>query len=144
MSRGFIQRSQNKISLITDMRHELEHDKPEPHHDDSKERVDALLKWHRRLVPVVGKEALLWQPLIRPGGERVGFTIGGEPIIMKFMKYPVAKWVADTTREITNGVSDMMMRHTGKKLVADKRVIDARCHGPNADDIVRRLWQAGE
>ena len=136
--------TQNKITVITDIRHELEHDKPESYDEHSKERVDALLKWHTRLIPFIGKEGLLWQPSIRPDGRVLGMTIGGEPIIMKFMKYPVAKWVTDSTKKITNEISDMMMRHQGKKLVTERRPMDERYHGEKANELVRRLWEAGK
>jgi hypothetical protein len=139
-----------KARTIVDMRHELQHDKPEESNDYSTERIDKILKWQKRLIPLVGHESLAWLPRIRRSADTKGFNIGGEPTIMKFMKYPVAKWAFDTTQEIIQEMSDMLFRYQGRRKIrkestADELVasVDNRL-SPDEDLELWRLWLAGE
>ena len=139
-----------KSKTLVDMRHELQHDKPEPQNDYSTERIEKVLKWQKRLKPLVGEDDLLWLPRVRHSPEKVGFQIGGEPPIMKFMKYPVAKWAVDVTREITQEMSDMLFKYQGKRKIVkdltleeDVATVDKRFTTEKDPDLWR-LWVAGE
>jgi hypothetical protein len=137
--------SGEKVKTLVDLRHELQHDKPETHAECSRERMDKVLKWKKRLEPLVGKEPLLWLPRVRVSGECMGFQLLGEPPVMKFMKYPVAKWAMQATVEVTDEMSTMLFDYKGtKKLWIEKPVeemVDARF---GSEEDLRRLWQAGE
>ena len=139
-----------KSKTLLDIRHELQHDKPESENDYSTERVEKVLKWQKRLRPLVGQDALVWLPPIRRSKEKLGFQIGGEPPIMKFMKYPVAKWALDVTQEIKQEMNDMLFKYQGrKKIVKDVTIeelvatVDKRLTKEKDLDLWR-LWQAGE
>jgi hypothetical protein len=137
--------SGEKVKTLVDLRHELQHDKPETRAECSKERVDKVLKWKKRLESLVGKEPLLWLPRVRASHECIGFHLQGEPPVMKFMKYPVAKWAMQATVEVTEEMTTMLFDYKGtKKLWSEKPVeemVDARF---GSEEDLRRLWQAGE
>jgi hypothetical protein len=134
-----------KAKTIVDMRHELEHDKPEETNEHSTERLNKVLKWKSRLEHLVGKEALLWLPRVRRSDEKLQFEIKGEPSIMKYMKYPVAKWALESTVEIHEDMRDMLFQYEGKKKIAGKlsieEMVDERFR---KDKDMLRLWQSGE
>lgn len=139
-----------KSKTLIDMRHELQHDKPEPENDYSTERVEKVLKWKKRLIPLVGKDALIWLPRIRISDEKSAFQTQGEPPIMKFMKYPIAKWAVDVTKEITKEMNDMLFDYKGQlKVVKDSTIeeivatVDKRLTEEKDFDLWR-LWLAGE
>ena len=115
--------SAEKVKILVDLRNELQHDKPEGvYNDRSKEHVDKVLKLKRRLEPLVGRETLMWLPRVRTS-EKFPFTLLGEPPVMKFMKYPVAKWAVQATVEVTDEMIKMMLDYKGKKkLFVDKPI----------------------
>jgi hypothetical protein len=130
-----------KIKLIVDMRHDIEHDKPEDSNDYSPERVKKVKRWADRLRPHIGKPGLEWLPRVRTTKEPMIFHSGGEPPIFKLMKYPVAKWAFDATQHITAEMSGMMFAHRGKKrLLSAERPIDASF----SDKRFMRIWASGE
>lgn len=139
--------AQEKIKVLVDIRNELQHDKPETRNDYSTERVEKVLKWQRRLTSLVGKDALLWLPRVRYTAEK-SFQIQGEPPIMKFMKYPVAKWAVDVTREVKREMRDMLYKYQGqRKLQAEltsEEIIDTIDNRINSSPEMWRLWVAGE
>lgn len=139
-----------KSKTLVDIRHELQHDKPEPENDYSTERVEKVLKWQKRLRSLVGQDALVWLSRIRHSEEKLHFVIGDEPPIMKFMKYPVAKWALDVTQEITQEMCDMLFQYQGRrKIVKDLTTEELvatfdRRLTKEKDSKLWRLWQAGE
>lgn len=139
-----------KSKTLVDMRHELQHDKPESQNDYSNERVEKVLKWQKRLISLVGQNDLVWLPRIRRSAEKMDFQIGGEPPIMKFMKYPIAKWALDVTQEITQEMNHMLFKYQGRrKIVKDLTIeelvatVDKRLT-KEKDLNLWRLWMAGE
>jgi hypothetical protein len=135
-----------KLKLIIDLRHELEHDKPEKSTEEfEKSRTDRTLKWFSKLSAVIKPSELLWVPRVRRNDNKMQFGISGEPVIMKFMKYPVAEWVHTSTLAITQEMSAMMFRASGpKNLSADGGTFDDRFNADGGDSNLRRLWIAGE
>ena len=84
----------------------------------------------------------MWLPRVRNTADKLGFQNMGEPPVMKFMKFPVAKWAIKSTLEVSNEMAAMIFEHGGTpKLVTDFSVIDGRFHN---DDDLMRLWQGGE
>lgn len=128
---------------IIALRDEIQHDKPEPYYDYSRERIERVIKWQRRLEPLIGKEELLWLPKIRHEDEKpTGFQLLGEPIVMKFMKYTVAKWAYDATASVTKEMHSMWSHDKSRKVkhaTFDKNDFDQRF----TKDLLR-LWQSGE
>ena len=143
--------TQQNISLILDMRNELQHDKPEGHGPEfSEERLQRAREWHSRLLPGVGREALEWIPQVhRPNavpGVRVvgGIRLTGDAVIMKFMRFPIAAWVARTTDDILREMSLTMSLGGGKLRTCDESFpLADRYTGPDAE-LINRLWLAGE
>lgn len=135
----------NKIKIIVGMRNALQHDRPEESEEYSQQRIDEVLKWRKRIEPLVGKEALLWLPRVRqPCEERVVLQNLGEPPIMKFMKYPVAKWALDSTVEITKEMNGMLLRYKGKVKLAKEPIDEGLTGGRFSDPDLQRLWCSGE
>ncbi len=134
-----------KSKTLIDMRHELQHDKPERSNDYSTGRVKKVMKWQRRLQHLVGQAALIWLPRVRHSTEKLDFGLGGEPPIMKFMKYPVAKWALEATEEITREMHDLLFEYQGQRKVCKESTtdIDKRLLAQGDPDL-RRLWAAGE
>lgn len=69
---------------------------------------------------------------------------------MKFMKYPVAKWALDATKEITQEMGDMLFKYEGHHKVCKESTteelvasLDKRLQAGGDTDLWR-LWLAGE
>lgn len=138
--------SAHNIKIIVAMRNELQHDKPETSDDYSSMRVDKVLKWKKKLEPLVGKKGLSWLPRVRQSEERSPFEIGGEPPIMKFMKYPVAKWALESTVKINQEITDLMFAYKGNKKLRKARPIEEFFVDERfkKDSSLRLLWKSGE
>ncbi len=113
--------SYQKAKAVIDLRDEIMHSRPEPY-DHLK--VETLAGWRKKLEPLVGKPALDWLPVVghtvqENEGGRSYYADGSEPTIMKVMKYPIAKWVVDTTEELCDEMLTMMREHPGPKRVTD-------------------------
>jgi len=135
----------NKAKIIVDMRHEFQHDKPETSNEFSGERLDKVLRWRKKLEPLVGKKALLWLPKIRESNEDTELLLGGEPPIMKFMKYPIAKWALESVVDISEEFHDMLVAHKGRKKSRPELHLSTLCDKrfqENKDLL--RLWQSGK
>ena len=130
-----------KAKTIIDLRHELQHDKPEGFAIWDDDRIRRVKKWEARLRPLVGDEALKWLPRVRQTPEATGFTLGGEPLIMKFMKYPIAKWALEATRSICDEMGVIFGRFQGDKKLCPTN--GAAPSGKITSDLWR-LWYAGE
>jgi len=137
--------SGEKVKTLVDLRHELQHDKPETHNDYSTERVDKVLKWKKRLEPLVGKEPLMWLPRVRVSTECVGFQLQGEPPVMKFMKYPVAKWAIQAIVEVTDEMTAMLFDYKGRKKLWVEKPVEEMVDGRfSSEKDLLQLWNAGE
>lgn len=133
------------IKTIIDLRHEIQHDKPEPNNNRSHERIERLIKWQHRLEPLVGKDNLLWLPKIQYNHDKPAyFQLGGEPIVMKFMKYTVAKWAYDATAEVTKDMHAMWMHDNRRKVKLVNPDISDFDQRLTSDKDLFRLWQSGE
>lgn len=134
-----------QVKTLVDMRHELQHDKPENREEYSTVRVNRVLKWRRRLEPLVGAQAIVWQPRVKSSAPDVPIQIQGEPTIMKFMKFPVAKWAAEATCQITEQMRSMLFSYKGKKkLWTEKPLPEGIDMRFSSDGELLRLWSAGE
>lgn len=133
------------LDTLVDLRNEIEHDKTETTEEYSATRIKEAKKWIKRLEPLIGRENLLWLPKLQPNEEMQGFTLGGEPIVMKFMKYPVAKWALKVTRELTKEMKEMMFSYQGKKRTLTDGIWDeAALNSFRADEKLIRLWYSAE
>jgi len=131
------------IELLSDMRDALVHDRPEAAHDYSSQRVDEVEKWRNRLTQFLSNDEIEWLPRIRET-EPISFSIQGEPPILKFMKYPVAKMIYERTRVTTKVISKMMFERIGNLYLAQDKGVEDFDKRILANGELFRLWQAGE
>lgn len=137
--------TQRDTAILVDIRHEIQHDKPESSETYSTARIDSILKWRKRLESVLSSDDLLWLPRVRETPEKFGFELGSEPAIMKFMKFTLAKWAICTTANICKEMSDMMFQYTGaKKLHPGYTGMEDFDERLGKDEQLMRLWKAGE
>jgi hypothetical protein len=126
-----------KAKVIIELRDEIIHNKPEPH-DHLSEK--ALASWRRKLEPLVEKNAFDWLPCVGYVAQQEEsspqfFADGSEPTIMKFMKYPIARWVFDATAELCSEMEIMVRTHPGPRRTV------AVASGTMCPDP---LWQSGK
>ena len=133
-----------KMKTLVDIRHDLQHDKPEVHDEFSEQRVEKVIKWRNRLESLVGKDGLLWLPDCRGKGKPSSFGMGGEPPIMKFMKYAVAKWADEATTEACKEMHEMLFAYSGKINLVPYDSLPSRDSRISTDAELLRLWQSGE
>lgn len=133
--------SELKAKTVVDLRNDLEHDKPEGLEDWSNERLEKLAKWRKRLEPLVGKDALRWLPTLPYVDPLHGFLIVGEPVVTKFMKYPVAEWAIQATSEVRDEMRQMLFSYPGRKRYPGEHC-PASLSPKDADPDLWRLWRA--
>jgi hypothetical protein len=138
---------EKKMSLILKLRNEIEHDKPGTAPAYTQEKADEVMKWYNRLEPFLGRDALLWLPRVRKTNP-MPFSNSNSSAVMRFMKYPVAKWVSETTSELQEAMHQMVFDQKGPlKLVSEEEnsfeKVDKRFHA-GKDPVLMRLWQLGE
>ncbi len=129
--------SQEKAKVIIELRDEIIHNKPEPI-DHLNEK--AITSWRNKLKGLVGKDAFDWLPCVghiieKDESHIEYYSDGSEPTIMKFMKYPIAKWAFETTTELCDEMLAMTRKYSGPKKVTE--VASSTC---NPDP----LWLSGK
>ena len=109
------------LKLIYDMRDVLMHDNPDNLNVEVEDQID---KWISRLRPRIGEENLKWLPRIPtlfPSDHPVPCW-SSCIAVMNVMRYPVAKWILETSKQIISELYQMMSNHKGPKLQASQVV----------------------
>jgi hypothetical protein len=107
----------DNLKFIYELRDAIVHDKPNESNADIDQEIE---QWLARLQPRIKDAELRWLPEI-PTLSTSGhpFPACSTNALMMVMRYPVAKWVVDTTEQICSELDDMMFNHIGDKRLTD-------------------------
>ncbi len=104
----------DQLKLIYRIRDTLVHDQPDYLNAQIEDDMD---NWIKRLRPHIGDADLKWLPKIptcSPSGHVMSAS-SSSIAVMNFMRYPVAKWAMETSKQIISELNQMMFEHDGPK-----------------------------
>jgi len=110
------------LKLIYDIRNALAHDHPDYLNVEVEEQIG---KWISCLQPRISDNDLKWLPRIPtlfPSDKPVP-SLSSCIAVMNIMRYPVATWILEASKQIISELTQMMFNHKGLKRLVPQVVI---------------------